>query len=482
MSSKWLRSFITGVVCFCGAAVPAACQGATWDQIVPFTPEELWLMKQVRTIIETYQVDGAQKPAKDQDAVYGAIRGMVQAWNDPYTRFVTPKDLEEEEMNIKGEYGGIGLVVSQKDNMVVAINPIDDTPAFRAGFKTNDEIVKVDETNVVGKKLDEVVKMLRGEAGKKVTVWVRRKGVDQLLEMSMIRENIKLASVKFTVVGDRVGYLRLSQFIATSADDLKKAIKALERKKVKGYVLDLRNNGGGLLDAATAICDFFLDDGPIVSTKGRVDKANDSISATPGTLTSKPLVILINGGSASASEIVSGCLRDRGRAILVGEKSFGKGSVQTLFNLADGAGLYVTIARYYTPSGELIDHVGLTPDIEDKLPEEEKTASQMDAEQKERKREQAAWEEMTPEEKKAESDRKWLKALGEDQQLKKAEEILDRLVAGETREQIVPAKPVQPAAGEQVDAGKEAPKSSEKTSENQPVKKPDAKEPAPLKK
>lgn len=433
---KKMLATTLALLCVTGSAF-----AVTWEQISPFSAEDLWLMKQAKTLIEKYQVDGGGKKEVDERTkVHGALRGLVQSFGDPYTRFVTPQDLEEEEMQTEGKYGGIGLTVSERDGQIIAVSPTDDTPAWHAGFRPNDQIVKVNDEVVMGKPLNEVVRKLRGEPGTKVTVWVRREGEDQLLEMPMTRELIHLESVKSTVLPQdkKVGYIRLSQFIATSSADFKKALSDLQRKGVKGLVLDLRNNGGGLLQAATEICDFFLEDGPIVETRGRVGASNEKFNATKGVETDLPLVILVNGGSASASEIVSGALRDRGRALLVGEKTFGKGSVQTLFHLNDASGIYVTIARYFTPGGELIDHVGLTPNREVKEPE---LKPMTDAEREQRKKDQKAYDAMTKEQRKAENQRLWMKSLGEDPQLEAALKDLKRLMKGETIAQVAPYTP-----------------------------------------
>lgn len=400
---KKCRDLVLGILvgAVAMAVLPAvSANNSQLSQIIPFKADSLWLLKQARAIIEAYQVDAVSKDISEEDMVYGAMRGMIGAWKDPYTRFVTPQQLEEEQISYNGKYGGLGITIGQKDGKTLVISPIEDTPADRVGMKPMDQIVKVDNEIVLGWDLDKIVKLLRGEAGKPVTVWVRREKVSDLLEFKMVREIIKLKSVRSQVLSDDIGYIRLSQFINTSGPDVGSAVIDLKNKGVKGLILDLRNNGGGLLNAATDICDLFLDGGLIVSTKGRVDKANDELFAHKGTLTNLPLTVLINEGSASASEIVSGALRDRKRAILVGQKSFGKGSVQTLFNLSDGSAMYVTIARYFTPSGTMIDHVGLTPDIQVKG-------------------------ELTRE-------------ISADAQLQKAKETVLKLAAGASRESLLP--------------------------------------------
>ena len=338
---------------------------ADFNRISPFNVRSLWLLRQVRYIIESYQVDADKKPANDDDLLHGAARGMVEAWKDPYTRFVTPQQLKDDEIELEGKYGGLGMYIGDRDGQILVISPMEDSPAERAGLKPKDQIVKVDNEVVIGWTSDRVVQKLRGEPDTKVTVWVRREGEDELLSFEITREIIKLHSVRYEMLSDDIGYLRLTQFKQNTADETRNAVRDMMRQGMRALILDLRNNGGGLLDASVKISSIFLRDGLIVETKGRSERSNERYTANKNFyLTNMPMIVMINGGSASASEIVAGALNDRGRAKLLGEKSFGKGSVQTLFPLTDGSGVYVTIARYYTPSGKVIDHVGLSPDIE----------------------------------------------------------------------------------------------------------------------
>ena len=309
------------------------------------------------------QVDAESSDVGEDKLLYGAVKGMVEAWNDPYTRFIDPVQLKEEEIEMEGEYGGLGIYIGQRDGKTLVISPIEDTPADHAGLKPQDQIVKIGEEIILGWDSQKVVKRLRGKPGTVVTIWIRREGADELLKFDLTRENIKLKSVRYEMMDKDLGYIRITQFKQKTSQEVRDGVTALLRDGAKGFILDLRNNGGGLLGSAVEICDMFLDGGLVVGMKGRVEKANDEIYANPGTLTDLPMVVLINEGSASASEIVAGALTDRKRALSLGKKSFGKGSVQTLFNLTDGSGLYVTIARYHTPSGKVIDHVGLSPDI-----------------------------------------------------------------------------------------------------------------------
>ena len=297
--------------------------------------------------------------------LYGAAKGMVEAWKDPYTRFVSPQRLKDEEIDLEGKYGGLGMYIGDRDGQILVISPMEDSPAERAGLKPKDQIVKVDDEVVIGWTSDRVVQKLRGEPDTKVTVWVRREGEEELLSFEITREIIKLYSVRNEMLSDDIGYLKLTQFKHSTNDEARTAMKDMLKQGMRALILDLRNNGGGLLDASVKISSMFLRDGMVVETRGRNDRFNERYNVDKSLyLTNLPMVVLINGGSASASEIVAGALNDRGRAKLIGEKSFGKGSVQTLFPLTDGSGLYVTIARYYTPSGKVIDHVGLSPDIE----------------------------------------------------------------------------------------------------------------------
>lgn len=356
-----LGGFVLGGV-LVGALMGASAQNMDLTQMVPFRAQSLWLMKQARAILETYQVDG-ETPVSEDVLVQGAIKGMVAAWGDPYTRYVDPKQLKEEEIEMEGEYGGLGIYIGQRDGRTLVISPIEGTPADRVGLKPKDEIVKIGDEVIMGWDQDQVVKNLRGAPNTPVTVWIRREGEDQLLRFDIVREIIKIKSVRSEILSDDLSYIRLVHFNQKTTEELRSALDQARQSRARGIVLDLRNNPGGLLHTAVEVADMFLDGGLVVGMKGRVSRANDELFARSGVRTKLPLVVLINEGSASASEIVAGALKDRGRAKVVGQKSFGKGSVQTLFPLPDGSGVYVTIARYYNPSGRVIDHVGLEPDI-----------------------------------------------------------------------------------------------------------------------
>ncbi|HPJ24715.1 MAG TPA: S41 family peptidase [Synergistaceae bacterium] len=331
-------------------------------QILPFDAKALWLMKQARAILETYHVDG-ESPVSEDVLVQGALRGMVSAWDDPYTRYADPDQLREEEIDMEGEYGGLGIYIGRREGRTVVISPIEDTPADRVGLKPGDIIAKIGEENIADWDQNKVVQHLRGEPGTAVTVWIAREGESELLRFDIVREKIEIKAVRSEMLSGDVGYVRLAHFNQKAAEELEKAFENLEIQGAQGYILDLRNNPGGLLQAAVDISDMFLEDGLIVGMKGRVAKANEEVYAERGSISDAPLNVLINEGSASASEIVAGALKDHHRGKVMGEKSFGKGSVQTLFPLPDGSGVYVTIARYYTPSGFFIDHVGLEPEV-----------------------------------------------------------------------------------------------------------------------
>ena len=425
------------------AAIPmvyAAGKGSL-SQVAPFSESSLWLLKQARVIIEAYQVDAEEKDVPESEMVHGAMRGMIGAWKDPYTRFLDAQELEEEKSEFEGSFGGLGINIASRDGKILVISPIEGTPADRAGLRPMDEIVRVNDDIVIGWELNKVVKMLRGDPGTEVNVGIRRKGESKIIDFKIVRDIIKIETVKYEMLEGGIGYIRLRQFIKTSSADVGNAVIELKNKKAKGLILDLRNNGGGLLDAAQKICDLFIDGGIVVSTKGRVDSANEEYYAHEGVLTDLPLVVLINEGSASASEIVSGALRDRNGTLLIGAKSFGKGSVQVLFNLSDGSGMFVTTARYFTPSGICIDHIGLSPDIyvksvwsDDELAED---AAEKDAESTD-----------VPKDANAEAERDDSARKKKDPQLDKAKSTVLRLAAGEKPEDLREPMPEEEKSAE----------------------------------
>ena len=302
----------------------------------------------------------------DQNEIMdAAINGVLQSL-DPYSAYLSPEMLKEMQTETSGQFGGLGIEVGMEAGVVKVISPIDNSPADRVGVKAGDYIVKINEIQVQGKSLTEAVEIMRGPVGSEIEITVRRKGVKKALIFNIIREIIKIESVKSNVLDNTIGYIRLTSFNENSSDQIKSKIKELNKnEKVKGYILDLRNNPGGLLSQAIKISDFFLDQGEIVSTKGKKSSENKKWFAKDGDLIDgKNLIVLINYGSASASEIVAGALKDHKRAILVGENSYGKGSVQSVIPLQNRGAIRLTISKYYLPSGKSISEVGVTPDIE----------------------------------------------------------------------------------------------------------------------
>ena len=298
------------------------------------------------------------------DTMDAAINGVLQSL-DPYSSYMSPKNLEEMQTETKGEFGGLGIEVGMEAGVVNVISHLDNSPAEREGVKAGDYIVKINDTQVQGKTLNEAVELMRGPVGSTLEITVRRIGLRKSLVFNITREIIQVASVKSEVLDEKIGYIRLTSFNENSDDQIKKKIKEFKKnKKIEGYILDLRNNPGGLLGQAIKISDFFLDDGEIVSTKGRKKNENQKWFAREGDIINgKALIILINKGSASASEIVAGALKDHKRAVLVGEKSYGKGSVQSIIPLKNRGAIRLTISKYYLPSGKSISEVGVTPDI-----------------------------------------------------------------------------------------------------------------------
>tara|TARA_B100000579_G_scaffold349159_1_gene302641 strand:+ start:63 stop:1199 length:1137 start_codon:yes stop_codon:yes gene_type:complete len=301
----------------------------------------------------------------ESESMDAAIDGLLQSL-DPYSGYMSPKTFKEMQTDTSGEFGGLGIEVTMESGVVKVISPIDDTPASKAGIKAGDYIVKIENTQVQGKSLSEAVDLMRGPVGSSIELTIRRRGEKKALIFNVTREIIEIKSVKSDILEKNIGYLRLTSFNENSADQIKKEIKKLEKNnKLKAYILDLRNNPGGLLSQAITISDFFLNDGEIVSTKSRKASENRKWFATNGDLTSgKTLVVLINYGSASASEIVAGALKDHKRAILLGENSYGKGSVQSIIPLKNKGAIRLTVAKYYLPSGKSISEVGVSPDIE----------------------------------------------------------------------------------------------------------------------
>ncbi len=295
-----------------------------------------------------------------------AINGVLQSL-DPYSAYMSPELFKEMQTDTRGEFGGLGIEIGMEAGVVKVISPIDDTPAQKAGIKAGDYIVKIGKEQVQGKSLMEAVKLMRGPVGTSIDLTVRRKNVKKPLTFNIVRKVIEVQSVNSQIISEKknIGYVRLKSFNENSDNQFLKSLKKFNKNKnIKGYIIDLRNNPGGLLTQAINITDFFLDDGEIVSTKGRKISETRKFFARKGDeVNGKPVVVLINNGSASAAEILAGALKDHKRAIILGENSYGKGSVQSIIPLTNGGGMRLTISKYYLPSGKSISEVGVTPDI-----------------------------------------------------------------------------------------------------------------------
>ena len=358
--------------------MPMIANAATKDKkkeepIVHLTDEEIYSeLKKLALVFETAR-DKFVEEVDERKMLEGAMNGMLTAL-DPHSSYLSKEDYKEFNDKSHGEFGGLGIQITSDKGAIRVISPIDDTPAAKAGIEAGDYITHIDGEQVFDLTLNQAVKKMKGKPGTKVKLTVVRSG-EEPKEMTLKRAIIKVKSVKFSEKEDaaaadddklpKIGYIRISDFGATTTKDLKDAIKDLEKKKVAGYVLDLRNNPGGYLTAAVDVSDAFLDGGEVVSTRGKDKTDIERMFAKPGDLTDgKPIVVLINHGSASASEIVAGALQDNGRAIVMGSQSFGKGSVQQQKTLGDGSAIHITIARYYTPSGKSIQNEGITPDVE----------------------------------------------------------------------------------------------------------------------
>lgn len=340
-----------------GSYWKCSAQGATNDF------ESIELFTDVLSIVKKSYVEEVDT----KKLIYGAINGMISSL-DPHSSFMPPETYKEMKIETKGSFGGLGIEISIKDGMLMVISPIEDTPAYRAGIKAGDQIVRIDEKFTKDLTIMDAVKRMRGTKGTKVTLTIMREGFDKPKEFPLIRDIIQVKSIKFKSLDEGYGYIRVAQFQEKTDDDLEKAIKALNAEnggKLRGLVLDLRNDPGGLLDQAVRVAEHFIEEGKlIVYTEGREkDSKMKFVSRKGDKEPNYPIVVLINGGSASASEIVAGALQDHKRAVVMGTQSFGKGSVQTIIPLTDNSGLRLTTARYFTPSGRSIQAKGITPDI-----------------------------------------------------------------------------------------------------------------------
>ncbi len=322
------------------------------------TYEELRTFSEVLTQVQKNYVDDT----KVKDLVQGAIRGMLSTL-DPHSAYMTPEMYKEMQVETKGEFGGVGIQIGVKENRLAVIAPIDGTPAQRAGIKAGDYITKVNEESTKDLSLMDAVQKMRGPKGTKVNLTIQRDGTADPLQFTLVRDTIKIESVKSKLL-DNIGYVKLTQFQEATGRDLGRVLKQFKEQKVQSTILDLRNNPGGLLTAAVEVSEQFLPNGKlVVYTKGRESKKDEWFAKGRDQMDDSPMIILVNEGSASASEIVAGALQDYGRAVIVGTTSFGKGSVQTILPLGDGSGLRLTTAKYYTPKGRSIQSTGITPDI-----------------------------------------------------------------------------------------------------------------------
>lgn len=306
-------------------------------------------------------------PVSDEQLIESAIDGMVSDL-DPHSVFLTSESYREVQINTTGNYAGIGVELNTQNNAIVVVAPIDDSPAARAGIAAGDKIIMVDNVPVNSERIEDTLTQMRGEIGSPVLISVTRNSVDEVLNFELIRESINLKSVRGRLLEPGIGYIRVSQFSETTARDVTAQLIKLENANsgnLQGLVIDLRNNPGGVLDAAISVSDAFLENGVIVTADGRTDTSDFSFSAHPGDISEGAgIVVLVNAGSASASEIVAGALQDHGRALVLGEKTFGKGSVQTVLPLSDGQAVKLTTSRYFTPSGQSIHGSGIRPDME----------------------------------------------------------------------------------------------------------------------
>ena len=322
--------------------------------------EKIDLFSEVLNKINKEYVDEVDQ----SEAMDAAINGVLQSL-DPYSAYMSPESFQNMQTETSGEFGGLGIEVSMESGVVKVISPLDDSPAYEAGVKAGDYIVKINDIQVQGKTLSEAVEIMRGPVGSDIEITVRRRGVKKALVFSITRKIIKIRSVKSKILENNIGYIRLTAFNENSGKQIKRKLNEFnDNEKIKGFILDLRNNPGGLLSQAIKISDFFLSSGEIVSTKSRQESENRKWFAKDGDiLNGKTLLVLINNGSASASEIVAGALKDHKRAILIGENSYGKGSVQSIIPLKNKGAIRLTISKYYLPSGKSISEVGVTPDI-----------------------------------------------------------------------------------------------------------------------
>ncbi|MFZ3071818.1 MAG: S41 family peptidase [Thermodesulfobacteriota bacterium] len=346
------------------AAISVPLWGVSQKAANAVTTEEYEKLKLFADVLGIVR-DNYPEDVQTKDLVYSAVNGMLKGL-DPHSSFLNPEDYREMQVDTKGQFGGVGIEIGVRDGFLTVISPIEDTPAYKAGIKPKDRIMKIEEKLTKDMNVNDAVKMIRGEKGTAVTLWIWREGFDDSKPFKLVRETIKIKSVKWKALEEGFGYVRITQFQETTGDDLDKALSELGSKdgKLKGLVLDLRNNPGGLLNQAVSVSNKFVGSGVIVSTKGKIKEQAVEFTAMKGVAHPYfPMVVLVNDGSASASEIVAGALQDHKRAVIIGTPTFGKGSVQTIIPLKDGSAVRLTTSLYYTPSGRSIQAKGIEPDI-----------------------------------------------------------------------------------------------------------------------
>ena len=358
-STLFLVGILLGLSLAIGHSVYALKDNNPGNLDIPF--ESLQAFTDVFSRVKSDYVEGVDDKKLIEDAIRGMLSGL-----DPHSSFMNTAEFNELKVGTTGQFGGLGIEVSMENGFVKVISPIDDTPASRAGLKSSDLIIQLDETSVKGMTLNDAVKIMRGEPNTDILLTIAREGESAPLEFTITREIIRVKSVRSKILEEGYGYVRIASFQSRTTTDLLKTITDLQKEApLKGLVLDLRNNPGGVLSGAVGVSNAFINDGLVVYTEGRIDDSSHRYTATPGdSLNGAPLIILINGGSASASEIVAGAMQDHKRAIIMGTKSFGKGSVQTIQELQNGSAVKITTARYFTPNGRSIQAKGIVPDIE----------------------------------------------------------------------------------------------------------------------
>lgn len=357
------------LLCFMAGVPLTTAPRAEAEQNAAQQPNAQLPLDELRTftgVLDAIKQDYVES-VQDKDLLENAIRGMLSNL-DPHSAYLDAESFQDLQIGTSGEFGGLGLEVGQENGFIKVIAPIDDTPAQRAGIRAGDLIIRLDDVSVKGLPLSDAIAKMRGKPNTTVTLTILREGAKKPLKIKLVREIIQVQSVKSRLLEPGFGYLRITQFQAKTANNAQSAIQQMEKENngsLKGLIMDLRNNPGGVLNGAVDVVDEFLEEGIIVQTKGRGDNSEQTFSATPGDLLQKaPLIVLVNGGSASASEIVAGALQDHHRALILGERTFGKGSVQTVLPLGNGTAVKLTTARYYTPSGRSIQAEGIKPDIE----------------------------------------------------------------------------------------------------------------------